>query len=416
MSSSAITVEGLSKEYELGELNAPLMTIYDLLAAKLHWRSFASSTKPEKLVAREKFMALNNVSFDVKAGEVVGVIGRNGAGKSTLLKVLSRITAPSSGRAIVRGRLSSLLEVGTGFHGELSGRDNIFLNGAILGMSRREIARKFDEIVAFAEVEKFIDTPVKRYSSGMYVRLAFGVAAHLDVDILVVDEVLAVGDSSFQDKCMAKMGDLSQGGRTVIFVSHNHSAISRLCDRGIVLSKGSMSFDGRVGDALVHYNQISSSETSVSAATLAGPLMGVVELADVLVNESPKLVGNVVKPDESIVLRARGRLLTTLALFRVTFCVFKHGEMVFTLHDLKTPRDAQAGHFDAHVEIPAFFLSPGDYTIDVGTYSTVSGDWMLAKNVARFSVTSDWHENYETNHAMGMVNMNVHGARREWVV
>jgi lipopolysaccharide transport system ATP-binding protein len=188
----------------------------------------------------EDFWALKDVSFEVKRGEVVGIIGRNGAGKSTLLKILSRITEPTTGRVHLRGRVASLLEVGTGFHPELTGRENIFLNGAILGMSRAEIRKKFDEIVAFAEVEKFLDTPVKRYSSGMYVRLAFAVAAHLEPEILIVDEVLAVGDAQFQKKCLGKMQDVAHEGRTVLFVSHNMAAVRLMCDKGIILSSGQM--------------------------------------------------------------------------------------------------------------------------------------------------------------------------------
>ena len=193
----------------------------------------------------EDFWALKDVSFEIKAGDVVGIIGRNGAGKSTLLKILSRITEPTEGRITLNGRVASLLEVGTGFHPELTGRENIYLNGTILGMMRREITKKFDEIVAFAEVEKFLDTPVKRYSSGMYVRLAFAVAAHLEPEILIVDEVLAVGDAQFQKKCLGKMQDVSrQEGRTVLFVSHNMSAITSLCNRVILLNKGTVQFNG----------------------------------------------------------------------------------------------------------------------------------------------------------------------------
>jgi lipopolysaccharide transport system ATP-binding protein len=193
------------------------------------------------------FWALRDVSFEVKPGEVVGIIGRNGAGKSTLLKILSRITAPTNGRVVLNGRVASLLEVGTGFHHELSGRENVYLNGAILGMTKTEIRRKFDEIVAFAEIEKFIDTPVKRYSSGMYIRLAFAVAAHLEPEILVVDEVLAVGDAAFQKKCLGKMGEVAQGGRTVLFVSHNMAAVEHLCRRAVLLESGRM---GLIGEAM----------------------------------------------------------------------------------------------------------------------------------------------------------------------
>jgi lipopolysaccharide transport system ATP-binding protein len=204
----------------------------------------------------EEFWALKDVSFEVKQGEVVGIIGRNGAGKSTLLKILSRITEPTEGRVRIRGRVASLLEVGTGFHPELTGRENIFVNGAILGMTRQDILRKFDEIVAFAEIEKFLDTPVKRYSSGMYVRLAFAVAAHLDPEILIIDEVLAVGDAEFQKKCLGKMHDVATDqGRTVLFVSHNMAAVARLCTRGILLERGRPSIDGNIEAVVSGYNK-----------------------------------------------------------------------------------------------------------------------------------------------------------------
>ncbi|MFM8395222.1 MAG: ABC transporter ATP-binding protein, partial [Acidobacteriota bacterium] len=220
----AIRVEGVSKRYQLGgrvESNPTLRDRVVELARKL--RRGGRRTEPELL------WALAGVDFEIKPGEVVGIIGRNGAGKSTLLKVLSRITAPTEGRIEIIGRVGSLLEVGTGFHPELSGRENIFLNGSILGMTRREITRKFDEIVAFAELERFIDTPVKRYSSGMYIRLAFAVAAHLEPEILLIDEVLAVGDAAFQKKCLGKMGEISRHGRTILFVSHNTAAMLNLC-------------------------------------------------------------------------------------------------------------------------------------------------------------------------------------------
>ncbi len=249
MSRPIIEVSGLSKVYRLGEIGA--FSLREELAgmwARLRHRPVA--TPPQE------FWALRDVSFTIQPGEVVGVIGRNGAGKSTLLKVLSRITEPTSGRAVLRGRVASLLEVGTGFHPDLSGRDNIFLNGAILGMKRAEIRRKFDEIVAFAEIDKFIDTPVKRYSSGMYVRLAFAVAAHLEPEILIVDEVLAVGDAQFQKKCLGKMRDVSsRHGRTVLFVSHNMVAVQSLCNRTLLMSGGTIRQDGVVEDGISQYLQ-----------------------------------------------------------------------------------------------------------------------------------------------------------------
>ncbi len=233
VSDVAIRVEGLGKQYVLGE-NVRYKTLRE------SWRDAfrRSNAKPETI------WALKDVSFEVKRGEVVGVIGRNGAGKSTLLKILSRITRPTTGLADIYGRVGSLLEVGTGFHPELTGRENIFLNGAILGMTRREVQAKFDEIVAFAEVEQFLDTPVKRYSSGMYVRLAFAVAAHLEPDILLVDEVLAVGDAAFQKKCLGKMEQVSRQGRTVFFVSHNMAAVNGLCSRAVLLTDGAFAGDG----------------------------------------------------------------------------------------------------------------------------------------------------------------------------
>ena len=250
--SVAIKVEHLSKQYVIGgdrkRTESFREALTRALTAPLRW-SGAEHTFAE----REKFWALKDVSFEVRRGEVVGIIGRNGAGKSTLLKILSRITEPTRGRIEIRGRVASLLEVGTGFHGELTGRENIYLNGAILGMTRAEINRKFDEIVGFAEVEKFIDTPVKHYSSGMYVRLAFAVAAHLDQDILFVDEVLAVGDAEFQRRCIDKMRDISKAGRTVLFVSHNPTALRNLCSSGLLLDDGAIVKSGTIGDVLSAY-------------------------------------------------------------------------------------------------------------------------------------------------------------------
>ena len=218
--------------------------------------------RPSSGHTQEEFLALKDVSFEVKQGERVGIIGRNGAGKSTLLKILSRIVTPTKGRITIEGRLASLLEVGTGFHPELTGRENIFLNGSILGMSKAEIRKKFDEIVAFAEVENFLDTPVKRYSSGMYVRLAFAVAAHLEPEILVVDEVLAVGDAQFQRKCLGKMNDVSKEGRTILFVSHNMEAVQKLCTKGILLDKGTLITEGSIDSVVKKYAEVFSSSDS----------------------------------------------------------------------------------------------------------------------------------------------------------
>ncbi|MHB8835455.1 MAG: ABC transporter ATP-binding protein [Candidatus Methylomirabilia bacterium] len=262
MTDVVIRAESLGKQYVIGHQAEAgrYLALRDVLAQGVHglWRKTRGLIQGKQIIdgdTLEEVWALKDVSFEVRRGETMGIIGRNGAGKSTLLKVLSRITEPSAGRVTIRGRVASLLEVGTGFHPELTGRENIYLNGAILGMTRNEIRRKFDEIVAFAEVGRFLDTPVKRYSSGMYVRLAFAVAAHLEPEILVVDEVLAVGDMQFQKKCLGKMGDVAQAGRTVLFVSHNMAAVQQLCQRGLVLSEGATDFQGGIQDAVRAYTQ-----------------------------------------------------------------------------------------------------------------------------------------------------------------
>jgi lipopolysaccharide transport system ATP-binding protein len=266
MSDYCISIENITKRYRLGQSGSSGDGLRHQLERSV--RSLFTSS-PAALLAKAKrpkeaneFLALDNVSFQVKQGQVLGIIGRNGAGKSTLLKILSRITPPTTGQIRVRGRIASLLEVGTGFHPDLTGRENIFLNGAILGMARVEIARKLDEIIAFAEIEKFIDTPVKRYSSGMYVRLAFAVAAHLEPEILIVDEVLAVGDAQFQQKCIGKMNEVAQShGRTVLFVSHQMSAVRKLCNIGLLLTSGTTGGPGPVEDTIQAYlGKITASE------------------------------------------------------------------------------------------------------------------------------------------------------------
>lgn len=266
MTQSAIRIEELGKCYRLGETHE--QTLSDQLVRL--GRFMAGRSRKDSRRPSEDFWALRDVNLEILEGEAVGIIGGNGAGKSTLLKVLSRITPPTTGRALVRGRLSSLLEVGTGFHPELTGRENVFLNGAILGMRQQEIARKFDEIVAFAGVEQFIDTPVKRYSSGMYVRLAFAVAAHLEPDVLIIDEVLAVGDAEFQKRCLGKMGDVAREGRTVLFVSHNMAAIQKLCSRAIWIRDGQVAGTGEPGRVVGEYLDASRSRIGNGDTVMPG--------------------------------------------------------------------------------------------------------------------------------------------------
>src|SRR3990170_3774876 len=266
MSEYAIRVQGLGKQYRLGGNAASYRTLRDTLGDVARWP--LRLLKGELRHRAEKIWALRDISFELQYGQVLGVVGRNGAGKSTLLKLLSRVTEPTEGEAEIRGRVGSLLEVGTGFHPELTGRENIYLNGAILGMRKREIDHAFDEIIAFAEVEKFLDTPVKHYSSGMYARLAFAVAAHLEPEILLVDEVLAVGDVAFQKKCLGKMGDVARGGRTVLFVSHQMNQIRRICRTCIWLDAGGIRLEGSSPDVVTAYE--ASFATPLDRASRAG--------------------------------------------------------------------------------------------------------------------------------------------------
>lgn len=258
---NAVEISNISKRYRIGH-QAGYATLRDSIASGAN-----KILKREPKATTEDFWALKDISFSIPQGQRIGIIGRNGAGKSTLLKIISRITSPTTGEIKLHGRVASLLEVGTGFHPELSGRENIYLNGAILGMTRKEIQKKFDEIVAFSEIEKFLDTPVKRYSSGMYVRLAFAVAAHLDSDILIVDEVLAVGDAQFQKKCLGKMQDVAGQGRTILFVSHNMAAINQLCDRAILLSSGKVAADGNTETIINDYFTTANAQAEIVELT-----------------------------------------------------------------------------------------------------------------------------------------------------
>lgn len=311
MSDSIIQVENLSKKYFIGQnRQAGAMTFRETITGNvksLGKKILQPHKKSQKAPAFKEFWALKDVDFEVKQGEIVGIIGRNGAGKSTLLKILSRITEPTTGRITIKGRVASLLEVGTGFHSELTGRENIYLNGAILGMGKAEIKRKFDEIVAFAEVENFLDTPVKRYSSGMYVRLAFAVAAHLEPEILIVDEVLAVGDAAFQKKCLGKMGDVATNeGRTVLFVSHNMATVRALCQKAYLLDSGQIKYQGSTSGAIEMYMQSVKSLMMSDATSLE-------ERTDRSGDGSAMMIGVTVEDAEGQeVIRPNSRLKVTI--------------------------------------------------------------------------------------------------------
>lgn len=364
-----IKAENLSKKYHLGQTHTNMLS--ERIGNGL--RSFCNKVRgatefavPSPQSPCDEFWALNDVNFEVKQGDVVGIIGRNGAGKSTLLKILSRITTPTSGSVEIYGRVASLLEVGTGFHPELTGRENVFLNGAILGMSKAEIRLKFDEIVSFAEVEKFIDTPVKRYSSGMYVRLAFAVAAHLEPEILIVDEVLAVGDAQFQKKCLGKMQEVGAEGRTVLFVSHNMAAIKTLCSRGIVLSNGQMIFQGDINEAVGQYQGPDGLDKN-------DVYWG--DIADAPGNENIRLKSISVRPIHSSVIdidsgieistvfynTTAGRSLDfTLYLFNLDgVCLFETGIII------SNNNDAAEGYFSTKGFIPPNLLNAGIYKINL---------------------------------------------------
>lgn len=368
-----IEVNHLSKEYDLRQ-SIKHETFREYLIRKV---SFASERRPEPLADQaRRFRALDDVSFEVAQGEVVGIVGRNGAGKSTLLKIISKVTDPTIGAVTLRGRLGSLLEVGTGFHPELTGRENVYLHGAILGMSKAEIDSCFDEIVAFSEIEKFLDVPIKRYSSGMYLRLAFAVAAHLETEILLADEVLAVGDIAFQRKCLRKMREVNRQGRTVLFVSHNMAAISELCRRGLVLDTGKLIFDGSAKEAIqLHTSMIFNTQSSEShiinlsgaldRRSAQGKFLQAIELYTN--HQQPLLRGMPV--GASLNVRVHFSLPQPTSAFNVglgfnnTF-----GQRVFTAHTLFEPGMGHAQIVGAQVaicEIPSLTLLPGDYVLRV---------------------------------------------------
>ncbi|RJQ39744.1 MAG: ABC transporter ATP-binding protein [Anaerolineaceae bacterium] len=365
MSKTAIRVENLGKKYNIGQPLVKYQTLRDKIT---------DGFKRRESHADNFIWALKDVSFEVKEGQVLGVVGRNGAGKSTLLKILSRVTEPTEGMVEIRGRVGSLLEVGTGFHPELTGRENIYLNGAILGMKRDEIDGKFDEIVSFAEVEKFIDTPVKRYSSGMYLRLAFAVAAHLEPEILVVDEVLAVGDAEFQKKCLGKMSDVAQQGRTVLFVSHNMSAVLRLTQETLVIDHGELLMRGPTPEAVDFYLSKGLTQEGQKIwredeiATATKPFRPI----SIRVLDKRGKVADTVRSIEPFVIEIEYELEKSLKGLRIgIYLLTTRGEYIFTSFDtddiqqFEATTIRQAGRYVSRCEIPANFLNEGRYVIGV---------------------------------------------------
>jgi lipopolysaccharide transport system ATP-binding protein len=411
--SKVIKVENLSKAYQLGDFGTGTIS-RDL---ERFWARIRGKEDPFLRIGEvndctvkgvsDIVWSLKDINFEVNQGDAVGIIGRNGAGKSTLLKVLSRVTSPTTGSVKVKGRIASLLEVGTGFHPELTGRENIYLNGAILGMRKHEIKRKFDEIVDFSGVERYIDTPVKRYSSGMYVRLAFAVAAHLESEILIVDEVLAVGDAEFQKKCLGKMGDISGGeGRTVLFVSHNIKAIQTLCKSGIYLKDGLLKNIGTVNTIVDNYLQeISSNPFSLDRLKFSGPVAHKFKIKELLVN-------NIVASDNIETLSPNEAIEFSITYaynqpnpYRLTLSLFFQGVRIFSLHDVNKPE--LPGHNNDIVSsftLPPYLLRPGSYQLALGGFENEDQSyWFWNDNVYTFEVANDY--SIIDIHNYGLINI-----------
>lgn len=353
----AIRVEGLGKKYRIGQKQRSHDTLRDSLMHGLGGL-FGRSAANVNGNGPKEFWALQDVSFDIEPGEIVGIIGKNGAGKSTLLKTLARITEPTEGAIDIFGRVGSLLEVGTGFHQELTGRENIFLSGSILGMKKAEIHRHFDEIVDFAEVSPFIDMPVKHYSSGMYLRLAFGVAAFLQPEILLVDEVLAVGDAAFQKKCLGKMGDVSKQGRTVLFVSHNMAAVQELCQRGILIESGHIAFDGKVADCVTEYFSRTNSAIDKVEAGVGRPL----EVTALKINGGLDPVIESGKPFE-VSLLIKGREVVNPRMFLIIENVLGQPLVHSSVFSRGIGLERIEGTYALTLSLPELWLSPGMYSM-----------------------------------------------------
>ncbi len=367
-----IKVENISKQYRLGEVSSKTLShdfkrwIYRLRGKEDPFLKIGEANDRSVRGTSEYVWALKDISFNVQQGEVLGIIGKNGAGKSTLLKILSRVTSPTTGSISVRGRMASLLEVGTGFHPDLTGRENVFLNGAIMGMSKTEIKSKFDEIVNFSGVERYIDTPVKRYSSGMYVRLAFAVAAHLEPEILIIDEVLAVGDAEFQKKCLGKMKDVSLEGRTVIFVSHNLDTIKTICSRGILLKHGNLIQDGSIDDVIETYikSQINTTESFYEFKVDESENLDCFPVSFKIENKKGQLV-NEVPAYEKFTIKIKVVLRKKIEHFvcAIGFCT----NLNLPLRTIwSTPKDLEKGEHDILFHMDNVFFETGSYIINLG--------------------------------------------------
>ena len=413
MNQPAVRIQNLGKEYVLGGAEHQYQSFRELLTDSIRapirrWRRLRGAA-PESA----RFWALNDLNLDVDRGDIVGLIGRNGAGKSTLLKILSRITAPTRGRIEIRGRVASLLEVATGFHPELSGRENVYLNGAILGMKKREVDRDFDSIVAFAEVESFIDTPVKRYSSGMYVRLAFAVAAHLEPDVLLVDEVLAVGDHAFREKCLGKLQTVAHEGRTVLFVSHNMGSIASLCTSCVVLDKGKLVTFGPTDAAIQRYlASMQDNRQSLGRRSARGPLANDIRFEELSINDLGTTSAHVFSPDQPIRISVTGTSQIQLSDFNIFISICSRGTRLFSIQDAVAGTPLTNGQFRSTVEIPPRYLRPGTYTVGVDGERKGGFQWLAAEDVAQFTILNQWASGYEERD-YGPINIPMLGNRSQ---
>ncbi len=417
MSNTVVRVENLGKRYVIGHQKQERYTaLRDVLAngvKSLRRQVFKPFGKRILDPDVEDFWALKDVSFEIKQGDRVGIIGRNGAGKSTLLKVLSRITEPTNGRISIRGRVASLLEVGTGFHPELTGRENIYLNGAILGMSKVEIKRKFDEIVAFAEVEKFLDTPVKRYSSGMYVRLAFAVAAHLEPEILIVDEVLAVGDAQFQKKCLGKIEEVGKEGRTVLFVSHNMGTITQLCTQAIYLTSGRVAYQGDVNSTVLKY--MASGDIKRSRVKLAKQVEKVREMKkiffeEITISDNHQIESSDIDVRYPFYLGLEYEVTKPLSNLELSIRVStSDGRPVVTTSQSDCSPESlsirDVGSYQASIKFPAMFLMPGSYMVSVAAHEPMVEILDIHEHVLHFNIieTGTKFSKYQQHHTIGVV-------------
>ena len=394
-----IEVKNISKQYKIGQKQRYL-SLRDSVSDFFKFKS--------QNTEGSDFWALKDVNFDVHAGESIGIIGRNGAGKSTLLKILSRITPPTKGKVILRGRIASLLEVGTGFHSELTGRENVFMNGSILGLKRVEIAQKFDEIVAFSGVEQFIDTPLKHYSSGMQLRLAFAVAAHLEPEILVIDEVLAVGDAEFQKKCLGKMGEVSQSGRTVLFVSHNLGIVQNLCPRIILLGNGLLLEDGTSQKVISTYTSLVNSglQKTLSNIHFSGKLTTKIQFTELYINNINPFENHIIiSPTFELQVEIISKIKAELLPFKITLSIFTDGVRLLSLHDCRYATSTNIGRICSKYVLPKGIFRPGIYSIAIGAQEEgFQPNWIWAKDVCFFEILEEWTDEIDPIN-FGLINI-----------